>query len=315
MYELIKTQYQSGKALVQQKNNSITKNFGSPSFYYDFNPVDRPYYHELNPFFTFNISEDRFFNFAKTFTVRDGLVNFGAFILKYADRIPNLETHFIIHPDLAPLVPSHLKQFFSVWLLSQAKKIEIHQAKKIIIFGIVNDNYIGQLENLKQRFQVLNQVMPEAEIEVCLPIRRNPFDLHHKESTLCYEVMNIIKDAVRGRAIKIINSASMLQKNNFRDSYLLDLAPDKFFVSDNYIHYLSASQGGTVEAMANQPPDEAYFEIALSPYHVISIAPFPDIPSRYSELLRYDESKTVSNPETDPLFQTLFRGSHRLYEE
>lgn len=313
MYEQIKTQLRSGKALVQQKHQSIIKQNNSPNFVKDFNPVETAYYHELNPYFTFNISEDRYFRFAKTFTVRDGLVNFGAFILKYADLIPNFETHFIIHPDLAPMVPAHLKSFFSIWELSQKNEMNICEAKKILIFGIVNDNYIGQLESLKRKLQLLNQISPKTLIEVCLPIRKNPFDLQYRESNLCYEVLNIIKDATQGRQIKIIDTTTMLQKNNFRDSYLIDLAPDKFFISDNFVHYLFASHGGKVEAMPNMPLQEAYLEIALSPYHCISVAPFPDVASRYSEILRYKEHATSNDPVTDPLFQTLFRGNHCLY--
>ena len=83
MLETIKDQYQSGEALIQSKNYSLSKRESWPSFFHDLYPVGQEYYFELNPYFTFNIYRPELFSYAKTFFVRDGQATFADFILKY----------------------------------------------------------------------------------------------------------------------------------------------------------------------------------------------------------------------------------------
>ncbi len=120
MYELIENQFKSGKALTQGKYYSIIKRDLWPKFYWDMYPLAQEYYHELNPYFLFNIFTPELYKFAKVFTVRDGYLNFADYMLKHVSTFNKLGVGcFLIHPSLAKLVPAHLTQYFASWQIVQ----------------------------------------------------------------------------------------------------------------------------------------------------------------------------------------------------
>jgi len=306
MYELINKQFNSGRSLVQHENQNLIPEWNWPSFCRDILPISKSYYHELNPYFTFNISNDVYFKFANTFTVRDGLVSFGAFLLEYKDKISNLGTHFLIHPALAPYVPLNLRKHFSIWEIWQSKDISIEQAKSVDIYGNINESSLGRLAILESKLASLKDLSDQTNIRLCLPVRSDPLNPGSRESTTIHNLVSLIKDLAPNKNLRFVTTSEFLS-GSFRGSYLINMNLDQYFTSDNYVEYLVASKGGVVSTMRKSAPIKSIFQIALSPHHYINVSPFPDIECLYPELQEYADITERQSPLTDPLFHAIFR--------
>ena len=199
MLETIKAQYESGNALIQSKNYSLSRREAWPAFFHDLYPIGQEYYFELNPYFTFNVYRNDLFSFAKTFFVRDGRATFASFLLKHYNFIPKAKTHFIIHPSLAPLVPLNYQQYFSCWHMVQPKKTLLKNAKRVLIFGILAEQYVDSVESVEKKLSPLKSLDQEIEVDVYLPQRKDPFDLVQMESDLQFRLIEKIKEVLGNR--------------------------------------------------------------------------------------------------------------------
>lgn len=310
MYEIIKEQFDSGKALSQSKYYDVVKRDLFPKFIWDLYPLVQDYYHELNPFFLFNMYRPDFFRFAKTITVRDGYLTFASFILSHFNNLAKLEAgQFLIHPELAKLVPNNVNSQFSCWQIVQKKQIELSQAKKVIVFGFVCDQYLGSIDELKLKLKELEVVSPDASIELYLPIRRNVFDLHHKESVLIHMLMDAIKDLFPNRKFKILTSENFFEITNFKNTFVFDLAIDNMMVSDNYLHYYVQSRGASVNNNSlTKAPEDSVFSLDLSLHHELHVTPLPKVKNVFTDLLFYKkENPGIKDLNFDPLLQSMLR--------
>jgi hypothetical protein len=308
MHKLILQQYKSGKSLSLPKYAVLRNHLNNNNVNDHYKPVGNSYYHDFNPNFTFNIKDERFLKFTPTLTLRDGLLTFGRFILRHQKLIPKMKVHFLIHPDLAAFVPVKLKNQFSTWQLSQQKKIEFHDANKIIIFAIAHESYLNSLDHVRLQLNNLKKIPDHIQIEVCLPMRKDVFDVTEIDSIFLHKAMILIQETFPGKSVTIIRPSDLISRADFRGQVLFDLAPDNYFVSDNFMHYLVAGRGGTVNLMPQIKPKDAFFTIPLSLYHKLHLAPLPDIESRFESLLIYSRVSKHINPLCDPVFQNIMRG-------
>lgn len=307
MYEILKIQFESGKALTQNRYyHSVKKEFW-PRYYDQLYPLGKEYYHEFNPYFTFNVHSPEFFRFAKTFTVRDGAISFGDFLLKHHQYINKWGTHFIVHRDLAPLIPSNLAPYFSLWQTWQPKKVTPHEAKKIIILGLMCDQYVKDMESITSKLEVLKEVSEDIEIEAYLPLKSNPFEKKSSESFIVHETMNLIRNFLPKKQVKILSTNEILERPNFKGTLAIDLRPDLFLVADNYLDYHMASKGGTVGEMAEKAPPNVIFEVPLSLHHYLTISPLEHVESRFVDLLYYRKKFQVKDILFDPIYHDLVR--------
>jgi hypothetical protein len=156
MYEILKEQFKSGKSLTQSKYYSTVKRELWPKFFWDLYPLAQEYYHELNPYFLFNLYRPEFFKFTPVITVRDGYVPFANFLLNNFQNFSKLDSNvFLIHPELAPIIPEPLKKHFGAWNIVQKKQLTLQTAKKVIIFGFVCDQYLGEADDFMMCFSAL----------------------------------------------------------------------------------------------------------------------------------------------------------------
>lgn len=308
MIDILDTQFKSGRSLTQSKHYSVVKREHWPKFFWDMHPLAQDYYHELNPYFLFNMYRADFFKFAKVMTVRDGAMNFSTFLIDNIQLIPKLGTDlYLIHPSLAPLVPDNIASYFGSWTLSQSKQIKITEAKKIILFGFICEQYLKDPDLLPEKLKVLANIREDVEIELYIPIRKNIFERHSKESIIHYTVFGHILDALKGKKYKILNSEHFFQKTDFKNTYLLDLAHDNFLVSDNYLHYYVISKGGTVSGISQTPPKDSIYNLALSLHHELHVTPLPKNKNIFIDLLFYKKRNPNSELLYDPIFQSLVR--------
>lgn len=310
MYEIIQSQFKSGRTLTQSKYyNSVRRDLW-PKFYWDFYPLAQEYYHELNPYFLFNFYRNDYLSFSEVTTVRDGYLTFANFLLTNFNSWDKLETGpMLIHPDLAPLVPQHLAENFSTWNIVQPKKQNLKDAKKVFIFGLLSDEYLGSLESFQERIQVLKDVHPDASVEIYLPLRKNIFELKGKDSVLSQEVVSAIKDILPGRKLKFLTGEHFFEITNFKNSYFFDLNYDRFLVSDNYLHYYVQSRGATVNnGSLDEAPKDSFFSFEMSLHHELHVCPLPKDKNVFTELIFYKKANpSVKEFLFDPGFQTLLR--------
>jgi hypothetical protein len=313
MLENIKAQFERPRTLTQSKYYTLVRRDHWPKFHLDLFPLAQEYYHELNPYFLFNLYRPDLFKFSKVITVRDGYLNFASFLVDNAKTIKNVTSGpLLIHPDLAPLVPPFISDLFATWQIVQKKQIALKDAKKVIIFGLVSNEYLGDLskdeflEKIRLKLEPLKEIPLTTKIELFLPLRKEIFKGHQTEQVNAYLLMGLIKDILPGRTFEFINT-QILEEMNFKDHYFFDLGIDKFLVSDNYMHYFMQARGATVNNNSFlSPPKDSLFSFDLSVYHEFHVSPLPQVDSIFSELFFYKKMKNQEKHlEYDIHFQSL----------
>ncbi len=310
MLEIIKKQFESGKTLTQSRYYNYANRGLWPKFYWDLYPLAQEYYHELNPYFLFNLYRPELYRFSKLITARDGYVNFATFLLDNLTKFAKLKTGPIfIHPDLAPLVPPTLAEHFGCWHIVQPKQLKLEEAKKVIIFGLVSEEYLGEMDKFPERLKQLKKINPEASIELWIPMRKDIFGRNNRESLVVYHVMDCLKDALPGRKLKILRGEHFFEKTDLKNTFVYDLELDKILVADSYLHYFTQTRGATVNNNSLlTPPDDSMFNLDLSMHHQIHYTPLPQVDSIFTDLLFYKKKNpSIKDLAFDPFFQNMLR--------
>lgn len=309
MYEIINKQFQSGNSLIQRKYHYSLERKRWPKLHSELLPASEDYYHELNPFFLSNIHNSDLLNFSDVLTVRDGYISFASFLLNHHQKLPYLGTKlFLVHPRLIPLIPEDLLHQFGMWRIIQKNPIPIEEAGQIILYGILNEDNIGDLNRLNSRLQMIANIKKEAQVSVYLPVRKNIFTESEKEFLLVHQVMESIKNALPNRKLNILTSEAFFSQNSLVDTFVVDLAADQFLISDNYVHYFVLSRGGTINIDNPKESPKSIFSFDLSFYHELHISPLPTTLRFFDDLLFYKESNPhIQNYARDPLFQDILK--------
>ncbi len=313
MLENIKAQFNKPRTLTQSKYYTLVRRDHWPKFYWDLFPLAQEYFHELNPYFLFNLYHPDLFKFSKVITVRDGYLNFASFMV---DNVKTFRNQFpgvcLIHPDLASIVPPHLSDLFGTWQIVQKKQISLKEAKKVIIFGLISSEYLGELaedkflEKLKLKLDPLRNLPKDAKIQLFLPLRKEIFRGYQRDQVNVYLLMSLLKDILPDRKFEFLDNL-ILEETNFKDNYFFDLEIDKFLVSDNYMHFFMQSRGATVNnnSLLSAPKD-SIFSFDLSLYHELHVCPLPTVDNIFSELFYYKKMMNQDkNLQYDIHFQSL----------
>lgn len=311
MLEILKEQFRTGKALTQNKYSSNIKKENWAKFYWEMYPLNQDYYHEFNPAFLFNLYRDDFFKFTPVITVRDGFLTFATFILNNFMTFSRYEGNlFLIHEDLVPLIPPNITPYFATWKRVQKKQVKLEEAKNVILFGFVCDQYIGEIDQLQLRLQdFFSKVREDAEISLYLPIRRNVFEINPRESIATHIVFNMIKDMIPHRKVKLMSGENFFDITDFKNTYIYDMALDNFMVSDNYLHYYVQSRGATINnGSLLEAPSDSLIGFDVSLYHELHVSPLPKVKSMFTELLFYKkQNPAVKDYNFDPQMHGLLR--------
>ncbi len=308
MYEIVKAQFEDGKTLTKNRHYSLVRRDKWPSYHWDLYPLTNEYFHELNPYFLFNLYSTELFRFSKTVTVRDGYLNFAVFVVKNFQKLATLGPHYLIHPDLVPLVPPNLRSHFSVWKLSQPRKLELREAKTVLLYGMPLVLHMGPLEELRKRLEVLRSLREGTAVQVFLPVRKQTFKAQEKETVFPFELVSLLKDLLPGRALEFINTETLVSQNDFHSTVLFDLTANRAVISDDYVHYHVASKGGSVHHFLKAAPADSYFDLSLSVNHRLHVCPLPAAESIFVELLHYSRTNPGSDLLFDEVFQNLLGG-------
>jgi len=311
MLEIIKEQFKSGKTLTQSKFYNYVNRGNWPKFYWDFYPMGQEYYHELNPYFLFKMYRPDIFKFSQVITARDGFLTLSSYLVNnYKDLVKDVPKPILVHKDFAPIVPTTLMDRMGCWEIVQKKQISLKEAKKVIIFGLMSEEYLGNLEELPQRLGPLKDIHPDATVELFLPMRKDIFGKNHKDTMAIYHALNHIKDAIPGRQVKFLRPEDFFEITDFKNSFFYDLNFDKMIIADNYLHYYVQSRGASVNNNSRlSPPKESLFCLDLSIFHELHITPISKVTSIFPELIFFKKTNPGTDLIFDPNFQQLVRGS------
>ena len=297
MYEKLKKHIAIGKTLSQPNSELFRWKYPPPLYYSEGSPFFNDYYHELNPYFTFLCTEKKLFSYSDFFCVRDGLASFASFILNNHHIIPSFGTHFIIHPDLVKIIPVSLRPYFSTWKMHQHSGVKIQNAEKILLVGMFCEQYLKDSASLELKLSKLTTINPHAQIEVFLPIKRNPFESEWRESSCYFWGVSLIKDWAGKREIKFLSSNELARRSSFQSTYVVDLAPDHFVISDNSFHHKVIGLGGTVDHFIScKKTSDVIVEINLSISHSMGVYPLPAVDSIFNDLLVDQKRSDGQNP-------------------
>jgi hypothetical protein len=307
MLEIIKKQFESGFALTQAKYFSMMNRGLWPKHHWDLYPMNSDYYHELNPFYVGNVYNPEFFKLSNTMTLRDGYLIFADWLLKNHLKIEKYKNLFIIHPDLAPLLPANQLQHFMSWKLSHPGRQPISQAKKVIIHGLLCQDYFGSLSDVSSRLQELSLLPPSSEILIYMSLKKNPFTPEVKESVVALEMMSLLKDLLPDRKLTIIDTQSFLNITDFRGTYFLDLKHDHLLSADSHLHHYVITRGGSVNQVPQASPADSCFKLALSIHHDLHICPLPQVESKFVDLVFFKKLAVSRELLTDTAFHALLK--------
>jgi len=310
MLEIIEEQFKSGKTLTQSKFYNYVNRGNWPKFYWDFYPMGQEYYHELNPYFLFKMYRPDIFKFSQVITARDGFLTLSSYLVNnYKDLVKDVPRPILVHKDFAPIVPTTLMDRMGCWEIVQKKQISLEEAKKVIIFGLMSEEYLGNLEELPQRLGPLKDIHPDATVELFLPMRKDIFGKNHKDTMAIYHALNHIKDAIPGRKVNFLRPEDFFDITDFKNSFFYDLNFDKMIVADNYLHYYVQSRGASVNNNSRlSPPKESLFCLDLSIFHELHITPISKVTSIFPELIFFKKTNPGTDLNFDPNFQQLVRG-------
>jgi len=309
MYDIISKQFQRGDSLVQEKYKRSLEKELWPPFHVDLAETTRDYYHELNPFFLHNVHKSDLLKLSDVLTVRDGYLTFGSFLLKNYKRLSRFHTKiYFVHPQLVPLIPQEYLDLFATWEIVQKNPIPLETASKIILYGILNEDNIGNLNTFTHRLQSLKRIKSDAEVSVYLPLKKNFIPQGEEDFLLIHHVMNIIKSTIPNHKINILSTKDFFTKNSFKSTLVLDLAYDQYLISDNFVHYHVLSKGGSVNLARAKNLPKSIFSFDLSLYHELHISPLPSVASIFGELLYYRRCNPMVEDFTkDFLFQDILK--------
>lgn len=285
----IQQQLKSKKAFTQSRNYGVLDRSQFPKYHWELYPLMQDYYHELNPYFVGNLYRKELLKFSDVITVRDGKIAFANFIISNLEHIISSKQHFLIPEDYSSLIPSTIKDQFACWSLGLNEKVGLRDAKKVIIFGLMMEKYVGPVDELKKKLtNDFKSISPDAEVELLLPLRNDPFQSQHKENYLHFDIYNIIVEALAGRKFKIIKQENFLDRTIGSETYLYDLKYDNLIVADSFLHYFFASKGAGINLLSDKIPSDSLMSLSISFWHKLYIKPLKFVDnSKFGELLFY----------------------------
>lgn len=306
MLETIKEQFCKAKTL---SKSTYYRYHASQSgkFAGELYPFSVDYFHELNPAFLFKINQIDLLKKYPAVTVRDGEISFGEFILKNHQAISRIKTKFLIHPDLAQIVPDSLKDSFAAWNIVHSRSLQIKEAKRILILGIMNEQTLPPIAEIKKELDKLKVISPKVEIDIFLPIRSHPFGLPWKESFIGYRTIEMLKEILPHNKFNYLGHSELMEKTSCYGTYCLDLMTKKNVIADSYLNHLLSSRGATISSFETADVKNNIFEIDLSLGHKIQFSPLPNVDSIFPEMIFYKKQASTLDYAADPNFHSLFR--------
>ena len=273
-----------------------------PKLSSDLYPLAGEYYHDLNPFFSFNILNYEFFSTFPVVTLRDGFYSTAVFYsLQFAKLLKNKQT-LLVHKKNEAIVPDQLKNKSFSYKMVQPKRIHISVAKQVILIGVVSDQILENYEQILAKLEILKEISPQTKVKIYFQTRKNPFEQNYSEHLITTPFMYQLFKKIKSDP-QFITTSELVQLGFLKETYVINLMNDTFFIADSYIDYLLSSKGATIhewDAPSIKAPLKTH---PISLFHQIEIN---EIKSQtiFSDLIFIKKRSYAAETLYDPFFFT-----------
>lgn len=308
MLETIKKHLQSPNYLTAGHNYLGLKRELWPKISGDLYPLTSDYYHDLNPFFSFNAVNFDFFKSYPVVTLRDGGFTLGIFYTHHFLRLGKSDQVLLVHKDSEHFVPEQLYEKTLTYNMVQPKKISIEEAKEIYLVGILSDQMLSDLKALEEKVSILEKANPKAKIKIYLQIRKNPFEQVFSESFHAHPFLFDLYKRLKSKP-QFITTPQIFSAGMLKDTYVINLSTDRYVLSDSFTDYTLAAKGATIHEWSTPSQDEPLMKIPVSLFHHMEINKVSG-PSVFNDLVFIRKRATSADPFSDPY---LFAKIRELY--
>lgn len=285
MLDKLQSQFESGRTFTRSDLHYVVDRSHFPKAFWNLYPMNQDYYHELNPFFVSTLYTEQLLGSAEVYTCRDGLFDFATFLLKNQTFIRKNPFLFLIPEGFECLIPDGMKEKFATWHISQSRNVTPANADRVILFGLLCEDYSGELEYLEKRMQLFAKDINAKSIDVVLASRNNFIYQSDENEAYAAEAISIISKVFKDFKLRFLSVKDYLKLTHLRNAYVYDLKIDHFFVSDSYQNFLAASKGATLNLFSTEKPQDSIFDMRLSFFHTLHVTPIKPDGKMYADLL------------------------------
>ncbi len=285
MLDKLQSQFESGRTFTRSDLHYVVDRSHFPKAFWNLYPMNQDYYHELNPFFVSTLYTEQLLGSAEVYTCRDGLYDFGTFLLKNQTFIRKNPFLFLIPEGFECLIPDGMKDKFATWQISQSRSVTPADADRVILFGLLCEDYSGNLEYLEKRLLKLTKDLKTKSVDVVLGSRNNFVYQSDENEVYALQATSLIAKIFKDYNIRFISLGDYLKLTHLRNAYVYDLKIDNFFVSDSFQNFLAASKGATINLFSTQKPQDSVFDMRLSFFHTLHVTPMKSDGKLFADLL------------------------------
>ncbi|GEM_PF-7015442 len=266
----------------------------------DLYPLTADYFHSLNPFYSYNAVNFDFFASFPVVTLRDGAFSLGTFFCQSLSKLMNSEQTILVHEDCEQFVPDQLKSRTLSYKMTQPRRIEIHEAKTILMVGVISDQVLEDIQIIKEKIDLLSRMGPKAKLKIYLQTRKNPFELLYAEpqhtNSFFYEMIKDLK-------VKpdFITSEQLAGMGFLKETYVINLTSDNFINADSFTDFILASKGATIHEWSEPSAESPLLTVPISLFHRMDICEIKK-KSIFNELVFLRKRFPSTTPLFDPYF-------------
>lgn len=273
-----------------------------PKLSSDLYPLAGDYYHDLNPFFSFNVLNFDFFSSFPVVTLRDGFYSTTVFYtLQFAKLLKNKQT-LLVHQNNEPIIPDQLKDKTFSYKMVQPKRIKISEAKQVILIGVVSDQTLENYDQILAKLEILKEISPQTKVKIYFQTRKNPFEQNYTEhistTPFMYHLFKKLKNDPQ-----FMTTSDLVQLGLLKETYVINLVKDSFFIADSYIDYLLSSKGATIHEWEAPSTNAPLLSHPISLFHHIEINKIKS-PTLFNDLIFIKKRSAAAETLYDPFFFT-----------
>lgn len=273
-----------------------------PKLSSDLYPLSGDYYHDLNPFFSFNVLNFDFFSTFPVVTFRDGFYSTAVFYtIQFAKLLKSKQT-ILVHENNKAVIPNQLRDNTLSYRMVQPKRIKISEAKQVILVGAVSDQSLENYEKILAKLEILKEISPQTKVKIYFQTRKNPFEQNYSEhlstSPFMFQLFKKLKSDP-----KFMSTSELLQSGLLKETYVINLMDDTFFIADSYIDYLLSSKGATIHEWETSTKETPLMIHPISLFHHIEINQIKSS-TIFNDLIFIKKRSAATETLYDPFFFT-----------
>ena len=234
-------------------------------------PESNKYFHLLNPSFT--LMPTNINNIYPVCLLRDGFIP----LVNFFSTKSFHHNNFLVHEDLAFIIPPEQKQKFYLYNVIVNKKGPLKR-NKVLVTGVINGASFS-LEYFKKKMRQVDRALKKKSLSwncvyFLFFIRDNLFfsvDTKKVDPLALY--MKELNKYTKGKG-HFLASDALSYIHDFSDWFYICLHENSILIADNYLEHLFLSKGGSPLITKKIKSSKYSVTIPISPYHSYLIKNF-----------------------------------------